>query len=78
MASESRTLESVRYSRDTNELLVLDQLLLPQQTKFIRVEDTQGGWEVIRKMNVSILLSCFIDNLKLVFLQAQGKTIKGP
>ncbi|XP_050670069.1 methylthioribose-1-phosphate isomerase [Leptidea sinapis] len=43
-------LESIRYSR--GKLEVLDQLLLPLQTKYIKVDGVEDGWKVINKMQV--------------------------
>ncbi|XP_044526321.1 methylthioribose-1-phosphate isomerase [Gracilinanus agilis] len=44
------TLESVRYSRGS--LLVLDQLLLPQECRYEAVTSVRQAWEAIRAMKV--------------------------
>ena len=44
------TLESLRYARGKFD--VLDQLLLPHESKYVAVANTHDGWNVIRKMQV--------------------------
>ncbi|OWF34861.1 methylthioribose-1-phosphate isomerase-like [Mizuhopecten yessoensis] len=44
------TLEAIRYSR--GKLSILDQLLLPMQTQYIEVNNTNDGWQAIKKMQV--------------------------
>ena len=44
------TLEAIRYK--DGKLEILDQLLLPHETKFIPVKNTQDGWTVIKTMQV--------------------------
>ncbi|XP_060081711.1 methylthioribose-1-phosphate isomerase-like [Ylistrum balloti] len=44
------TLEAIKYSR--GKLSILDQLLLPLQTEYIEVKNTNDGWQVIKKMQV--------------------------
>ncbi|XP_040846923.1 methylthioribose-1-phosphate isomerase-like [Ochotona curzoniae] len=43
-------LEAIRYSRGS--LHILDQLLLPGQSRYEAVESVQQAWEVIRAMKV--------------------------
>ncbi|XP_057656014.1 methylthioribose-1-phosphate isomerase [Diorhabda carinulata] len=44
------SLRAIRYDNYTLE--VLDQLLLPAQTKYIQVKGVEDGWKVINKMQV--------------------------
>lgn len=44
------TLEAVRYT--PGSLLILDQLLLPHETTYVSVRDTEDGWRVIKNMQV--------------------------
>lgn len=44
------SLQSLQYSRGS--LKVLDQLLLPHESKYVDVENTEGAWAVIRSMQV--------------------------
>ncbi|RYG99710.1 hypothetical protein EON65_50035 [archaeon] len=44
------SLESLQYSRGA--LKVLDQLLLPHESKFVEVKGTDDAWSVIRTMQV--------------------------
>ncbi|CAG9839535.1 unnamed protein product [Diabrotica balteata] len=44
------TLRAIKY--DNNSLEILDQLLLPAQTKYIQVKGVEDGWKVINKMQV--------------------------
>lgn len=47
------SLESIRYKRGSLE--ILDQLLLPIQTRYVKVQGVEDGWRVINKMQVSTL-----------------------
>lgn len=47
------SLESIRYKRGSLE--ILDQLLLPIQTCYVKVQGVEDGWRVINKMQVSTL-----------------------
>ena len=49
------SLEAIKYSN--HKLEILDQLLLPHETKYIPVKDTQDGWNVIHKMQVTVVES---------------------
>ena len=44
-------LESISWKN--GKLQILDQLLLPEQSVYIHVKDTEDGWNVINKMQVS-------------------------
>lgn len=44
------SLESIRYTNGTLE--ILDQLLLPVQSKYVSVKGVEDGWKVINKMQV--------------------------
>lgn len=44
------SLESIKYSR--GQLQILDQLLLPLQTRYVNVMGVEDGWKVINKMQV--------------------------
>ena len=48
------SLEVIRY--EAGKLEIIDQLLLPNETKFISVENTDDGWSVIKKMQVRVCL----------------------
>lgn len=43
-------LESIRYSN--GKLEILDQLLLPAQNKYVKVNGVEDGWKVINRMQV--------------------------
>jgi len=44
------SLQSIKYSRGSLE--ILDQLLLPGQSKYVVVRGVEDGWKVINKMQV--------------------------
>lgn len=44
------SLESIKYNNGTLE--ILDQLLLPVQSKYVSVKGVEDGWKVINKMQV--------------------------
>lgn len=45
-------LQSIKYT--PGQLEILDQLLLPVQSKYVNVKGVEDGWHVINKMQVSI------------------------
>lgn len=47
------TLQSIKYA--PGKLEILDQLLLPVQSKYLAVKGVEDGWKVINKMQVSLL-----------------------
>lgn len=44
------SLQSIKYANGTLE--ILDQLLLPVQSKYVAVKGVEDGWKVINKMQV--------------------------
>ncbi|KAG7307888.1 Methylthioribose-1-phosphate isomerase [Plutella xylostella] len=44
------SLESIKYKR--GHLEILDQLLLPLQTRYVTIKGVEDGWKVINKMQV--------------------------
>ena len=44
------TLNSIVYNN--GKLNILDQLLLPEETRYISVDNVEDGWQVIKKMQV--------------------------
>ncbi|XP_072939620.1 methylthioribose-1-phosphate isomerase [Epargyreus clarus] len=44
------SLESIKYKRGALE--ILDQLLLPIQTRYVKVQGVEDGWKVINRMQV--------------------------
>lgn len=52
------TLQAIRYENGTLE--VLDQLLLPKESKYIPILGVEDGWKVINRMQVLLLFSGFV------------------
>lgn len=48
------SLRAIKY--ENNALEILDQLLLPVQSKYIQVKGVEDGWKVINKMQVRLML----------------------
>lgn len=44
------TLRAIKY--ENGSLEILDQLLLPAQSKYVQVKGVEDGWKVINKMQV--------------------------
>jgi methylthioribose-1-phosphate isomerase len=57
------TLEAIRYHNGTLE--VLDQLLLPAETKYIPILGVEDGWKAINKMQVRIHYSSLPSEIKI-------------
>jgi hypothetical protein len=49
-------LQSIKWSENGNlpELEVLDQLLLPEMVKYLKIKGVEDGWSVINKMQVCV------------------------
>lgn len=43
-------LESIKYKK--GHLEILDQLLLPLETKYVKITGVEDGWKAINKMQV--------------------------
>ena len=54
-SQEGMALESLRYVNGQFE--VLDQLLLPHESKYVAVTNCKDGWNVIKNMQVPTCLS---------------------
>ncbi|KAK6766699.1 hypothetical protein RB195_026154 [Necator americanus] len=52
MMNKENRLSAFRYDKESNELSVLDQLLLPHRLDFIPVKNTMDAFNVIRNMQV--------------------------
>lgn len=61
------SLQSIKYS--DGKLEILDQLLLPGQSKYLAVKGVEDGWKVINKMQVGGFVFCANVNFFLYFLQ---------
>ncbi|KAK0416779.1 hypothetical protein QR680_012680 [Steinernema hermaphroditum] len=48
----AESLKSLRYDREANHLQILDQLLIPAETKYVDVCGVEDGFSVIKKMQV--------------------------
>lgn len=46
------SLRAIKY--ENKSLQILDQLLLPAQSKYLQVKGVEDGWKVINKMQVPI------------------------
>ena len=53
----SPTLLSLKYDKAANTLEVLDQLVIPHDTRYVPVTNSEEAWAVIRKMQVGPGLS---------------------
>lgn len=45
-------LQSIKFNSESCELEVLDQLLLPEKTQYLKIKGVEDGWSVINKMQV--------------------------
>jgi len=48
------TLEAIKWNREENKLVILDQTLLPDMTLYLHIEDVQNGWKAINMMKVNL------------------------
>lgn len=49
-------LQSIKFNSESGELEVLDQLLLPEKTQYLKIKGVEDGWSVINKMQVRVTL----------------------
>ena len=61
------TLQSIKYA--PGKLEILDQLLLPVQSKYLAVKGVEDGWKVINKMQVSVVKKINVKKLPRLFFQ---------
>jgi len=54
------TLQAIKYENGTLE--VLDQLLLPKESKYIPILGVEDGWKVINKMQVHGVQQCLFTH----------------
>lgn len=66
------TLEAFKYER--GKLLILDQLLLPMETKYLYICNVNDGWEAIHKMNVRGAPAIAIAGCLCLAVELTGKT----
>jgi methylthioribose-1-phosphate isomerase len=50
--TDDKTLLAIKYDYISNTLLILDQLLLPNKTVYISVDNMQDAHDVIKNMQV--------------------------
>lgn len=50
-------LQSIRFDPVNCELEILDQLLLPEKTQYVKIKGVEDGWSVINKMQVRSYIS---------------------
>ena len=50
--ADDMSLEAIRYSE--GKLSILDQLLLPTESKYVDVQNAEDGWKVIKNMQVKL------------------------
>lgn len=58
------TLEAIKYKR--GQLDILDQLLLPDQSKYISINDTEDAWSAIKKMQVNAALFTIFSSFQFM------------
>jgi len=46
------TLEAIKYNKNSGELDILDQLKLPHETVYLKIENIKDGWRAINSMQV--------------------------
>jgi methylthioribose-1-phosphate isomerase len=49
-------LQSIQFNSEDGTLQILDQLLLPEKTQYIKVKGVEDGWSVINKMQVGYVM----------------------
>jgi len=65
------TLEAIKYRQGS--LDILDQLLLPTQSVYITINDTEDAWQAIKKMQVMmVVLNCDLYILIKIFINTCG------
>lgn len=58
-------LQSIKFNLESGELEILDQLLLPEKTQYLKIKGVEDGWKVINKMQVSDENLLFVVNIVL-------------
>lgn len=60
------SLQSIKYNNGTLE--ILDQLLLPVQSKYLAVKGVEDGWKVINKMQVRYSLQIYDRHFNILLM----------
>lgn len=64
-------LQSIKFDSDSGSLEVLDQLLLPEKTQYLKIKGVEDGWSVINKMQVGkICQHCCSSAYQLIYVLA--------
>lgn len=50
-------LQSIKFNSESGGLEILDQLLLPEKTQYIKIKGVEDGWSVINKMQVRAVIN---------------------
>lgn len=50
---QKMVLQSIKFNSESGELLVIDQLLLPEKTHYLKIKGVEDGWKTINKMQVN-------------------------
>lgn len=45
-------LQSIKFNSEDASLEIIDQLLLPEKTQYLKIKGVEDGWSVINKMQV--------------------------
>lgn len=45
-------LQAIKYNPSLGKLEILDQLLLPLESKYLQINGVEDGWKAINKMQV--------------------------
>jgi methylthioribose-1-phosphate isomerase len=71
---KNQTLEAIKYKNGQLELL--DQLRLPHETHYLKIEKLEDGWNAINKMNVRGAPAIAIAGILTVAVQVELKTFE--
>lgn len=52
MSSEAKTLQAIKFDRETKTLDILDQLLIPYATEYISIKSIEDAYQAIKLMQV--------------------------
>lgn len=59
-------LQSIKFDQTKGTLEIIDQLLLPNEARYIKIKGVEDGWSVINKMQVEIKKKYVYTNSHIV------------
>lgn len=68
-------LQSIKFNSEDASLEIIDQLLLPEKTQYLKIKGVEDGWSVINKMQVRDLFVCSCKHIVALRLLSSSNIV---